>query len=404
MRFSSLTLFVAAMVAAFTIGTGATRAGGAGGTSARGAPVASLAQRSDTPAAVATCLSGWRLQRGPVPANTAWSSVAASSPSDVWTAGGTVFGHWDGRSWQSTPAPSGVLRVDALSVRTSTDGWVTGRVDWPGPSALHWDGSAWAVSDAITGDPYANFVAMAALASDDVWAVGGERHPIGLLPPLVAHWDGATWSATRLEALGPGFLSGISHDGRWAVGYTVFNWGPARPLVMHREGATWSQVPATITLGDWPDSGSLAGVSDKGLAVGSVTRGGVEQPLVMAGGLNGWHEVAQSLATPGRLLAISGSGRWAVGYSGDFDTNPRALLVTHRGATWTPVSLPASWPRSVLRSVTAVSGRAWAVGDKTLRDGTTVPLLARFCPQNPNPPPPVPPRMPGLTPEARGNG
>ena len=58
------------------------------------------------------------------------------------------------------------------------------------PLAEHWDGSAWTriptAPDADLGELYG----VAAVASDDVWAVGYTPYSIASRRPLIQHWDG----------------------------------------------------------------------------------------------------------------------------------------------------------------------------------------------------------------------
>jgi len=113
------------------------------------------------------------------------TSVTAAGPNDVWavgfskgeesqtsgTAGNTLIEHWNGARWSVVPSPN----------PASTDG-----------NAL------WGVS---------------AVSAGDVWAVGnvgGVLDTFTSTTPLVAHWDGTTW--TQVSAPGSGGLSGVAAE------------------------------------------------------------------------------------------------------------------------------------------------------------------------------------------------
>src|SRR5436190_9573578 len=108
-------------------------------------------------------------------------------------------------------------------------------------------GSGWQlVRSANPRENHDFFNGVAAVAPDDVWAVGG-RDELSRDHPhdhtLIEHWDGTRWSivkspnasgASRLDA-----IAAVGPDDIWAVGQ-----GGDGVLTEHWDGTSWSIVPA----------------------------------------------------------------------------------------------------------------------------------------------------------------
>jgi hypothetical protein len=205
-------------------------------------------------------------------------AVEAAGPDDVWAAGGAMMRapdgfigthlyvvHWDGSAWSLVAAPvtvggSGNF-VDDIAVIAPDDVWFVG--DWlefPATSAaekraltMHWDGSSFSVVDNPFFDnaPIGGhgLTSVSALASDDVWAVGGGHDGDEVDFSEIVHWDGSTWTLVpgptpgyfhRLEA-----VEAVAHDDVWASGaYLAEDGSGYEPLFLHWNGAAWSQVSA----------------------------------------------------------------------------------------------------------------------------------------------------------------
>src|SRR5439155_15364112 len=165
----------------------------------------------------------------------------------------TLALHWDGVDWQVVATPtdqrlnSVFADVDALS---ATDAWAVGHTACPtrqdGRSLTeHWDGSSWQRVTSPNAGTFAELSAVAALAADDVWAVGstvvGSKGVV-----LIEHWDGTRWEVvpapalTRNDALEG--VDGSSGDDVWAVGSGVKQDGNDTPLVEHWNGSAWGIV------------------------------------------------------------------------------------------------------------------------------------------------------------------
>ncbi len=108
-------------------------------------------------------------------------SVAAISANDVWAVGyvisagvpRTLAEHWDGTQWSltTTPSPSTVDNfLYGVSAVASNDVWATGTGS--GSLAIHFDGTQWTRVTSQNADGGGDLLAVKALSSSDVWAVG----------------------------------------------------------------------------------------------------------------------------------------------------------------------------------------------------------------------------------------
>ena len=184
----------------------------------------------------------------------------------------------------------------------------------------HWNGTRWSLvrsPNATNGYNLLNGVAV--VATNDVWTVGQAANG-STYSTLVEHWNGAAWSifpspnvagnSNVLEA-----ISVVSANDIWAVGYSSDSNFNNRPLTIHWNGATWSIVPSPSVNDDF-----LFGVD-----------------------------------------AIASNDVWAVGRS---QQEARTLTLHWNGSAWSVVPSPNdSSEDNVLFGVAAVaSNDVWAVG------------------------------------------
>src|SRR5215471_5843023 len=186
--------------------------------------------------------------------------VSASSSSDVLAVGGYNPGepptalltrpyaeHWNGRGWTATTVSLGSVysgqaaRLNGVAEAAAGDGWAVGTVSDPSSLAsqtlaYHWNGSTW--QRVPTPDPAGpaqgnELAAVAARASNDVWAAGGD----GAYPQasLVLHWNGSTWTQVQVPSIG-------ALD---AVTVTSANvWVASVNKVEQFNGSAWTSLPA----------------------------------------------------------------------------------------------------------------------------------------------------------------
>jgi hypothetical protein len=352
-------------------------------------------------------------------------AITSISEHDVWAVGwsqapdrppyvrNTLIEHFDGSAWTIVPSPNrpghdfNVLH--AVSGTSASDVWAVG-VSHGGllPSRTliqHWDGIQWRIVPSPSPDDQLNELrGVAAIAPDDVWAVGYRsgtqtREPI---ETLVLHWDGIAWTRVASPNLSGGAnqlfgIAALSPDDIWAVGS-----GAGGALAMRWDGSAWGLVPVP------PDTGLssefLNGVAGRATndvwAVGQGRGFFVNQPFATIRYWNGVHwtdKVCYARSTsnpppdhegggPGAYLtgvsAANGHSVWAVGVAG---SGP--LIRHHDDAAWTSVIHPRAFPSSawLWGVTTSAGGTAWAVGGERVAhpDGSFDPeqtLFYRYSP------------------------
>lgn len=193
--------------------------------------------------------------------------LAALSANDVWAVGEINDGnalrsgfieHWDGTQWQVVPSVSRAdvgaysIWLKLVSAFAPDDVWAVGYARIGANNAglatfiEHWDGQRWSVVPSPNRENgtfvSSELFAVAAVANDDVWAVGvGGTYQ----KPLIEHWDGTSWSIVPNPAENIfGSLDGVaavSADDVWAVGYDTSTPFPTT-LILHWDGTSWTRV------------------------------------------------------------------------------------------------------------------------------------------------------------------
>jgi len=202
-------------------------------------------------------------------------AVRAAAPDDVWAAGtlnkqapdGYVGTHlfvtrWKGSEWKEVPTPVSIGGsgnfVDDIAIVAPDDIWFVGDwIDTQGGMGLglkkaltmHWDGSGMSIVENPFFDnkPIGGhgLTSISALASDDIWAVGGGHDGDYVGFSEIVHWNGSTWEYKPGPT--PGWyhrlyaVEMVAHDDVWATGdyqdaagYHVF--------FIHWDGSGWTMV------------------------------------------------------------------------------------------------------------------------------------------------------------------
>lgn len=319
-------------------------------------------------------LPAWGTEPSPnagFPHNTL-AAVDAVSSTDAWAVGSydaAGFNHprplverWNGSAWSSI-APTWNEESDLLGVSAvaSDDVWMVGG-DQDGGQALiaHWNGSALAVVPHPNPGTFNRLYAISAVSANDIWAVGEFTNPISRT--LALHWDGTSWTHVPTPT-GSGYsqlygVSAVSANDVWAVGDDGNN-----PLSLHWNGSQWSSVatpgPAGTTLRSVSatSAGEVWAVGDS--AADSVT-------LRWNG--SAWSEVPAP--DPGRsfldlngVSVVSPTDAWAAGVY-DVNGSWRTLTMHWDGSSWTVVASPSPDPalNSLLGVVALSANDVWTVG------------------------------------------
>jgi hypothetical protein len=196
--------------------------------------------------------SGWQLVTGPTGSGSALNGISALDASHVWAvgsagSGATLATQWNGQGWTTvpTPSPSAINTLKAVTAIASNDVWAVGsqiKSTTDGVSQYrtlieHYNGTSWTtVPSPNTGAGSNELTGVAALAPDNVWAVGYRLDTSGDIPvakTLVMRWNGSTWSVVPSPSAGTGdnLLAGAVAAGTG----NVWAWGnsAAGTLVMH---------------------------------------------------------------------------------------------------------------------------------------------------------------------------
>jgi hypothetical protein len=320
------------------------------------------------------------------------NDAVALSTNDAWAVGnGTdpqdpdnddpAFEHWNGSSWTLAPTQRTLEDAEAIfgvSAVTSDDVWAVGSTGQPSFNdrqieILHWDGSIWSFAAPVQASFNNELFGVAAVGTDDVWAVGGlSTGGTGLNRALVEHWDGTSWKVASIpDPPGTESLSrveAVAASDVWAIGTRSPTFSPSRPFAMHWNGSSWSIVPVPTVGGKTTILNDLAVVSAKDVwAVGSSFNASI--PSLSATLTEHWNGTRWSIvksANTGRddadeltaVACIASSDVWSVGTY--VDNGERTLTEHWNGSRWTIAAAPPAF--TINGSAAAASDDVWAVG------------------------------------------
>ncbi|MFI7642495.1 hypothetical protein [Nonomuraea sp. NPDC049400] len=307
-----------------------------------------------TPGRAVAGTPGWETLPTPDPGtgHNVFLDVSGTSGSDVWAVGQyevkphvprhALAAHWDGATWRNVevPMPAGKNDVDLAGVAAIApdDVWAVGTAGTTNDLRIatlitHWDGASWKiVPSPNVGDENTpnHLTAVTAAGPDDVWAVG-YAHQNAVSRPIAQHWDGRSWTLVPLPSPGAGHsvLSGVAaraSDDVWAVGYA-----PSRttghqiePYVVHFDGRAWTRV-------DTPN-----------------------------GGANGTWLTDVAVGPSGQVYAV-GDWRWRT-WAGSLTA--KAAVMRYDGTRWDYVNVPSFdiEGTSVGDVAIAPDGEVWLTG------------------------------------------
>jgi hypothetical protein len=172
----------------------------------------------------------------------------------------TLIEHWDGSTWSIVQSPNPSSKANFLSsiaASSPTDVWAVGHIvpdfgiQQSATLIEHWDGTSWNVVNSPDPGQSDNVLSgISSLSPTDAWAVG-TFDSIGQSPvkALIAHWDGTSWSP--VNAANPGSslnvlnaVVALSPHLAWAVGYTQVGNFTSRTLSERWNGSRWVVVPS----------------------------------------------------------------------------------------------------------------------------------------------------------------
>ena len=325
------------------------------------------------------CVNGWETAQLPEPPgaiDVSISAISGTSQDDIWAVGQYVWAppgyspeplslgpsqttayplveHWDGDGWSIVPTAdipeSGPMRgagfVDVAAIAPD-DVWAVGSGPTPSGDLIeHWDGETWSLVHIPNETENDILRAVGGSGPDDVWAVGNANETT----TLIKHWDGNSWSVVPTPNVGNREnqlwnVAALTSNDAWAVGAA---WD--RTLVLHWDGRVWSVVPSpnddrprTMLYGvdaRSPDDAWAVGASWPDINGNRPTNG-----VIMHWNGNDWaitHSTAPDLPDWSfNEVSVSPSGdAWAVGWAGT--QGPNGMLLMHwDGQTWATLNVP----------------------------------------------------------------
>ena len=277
---------------------------------------------------------------------------------------------------QNLAGPNTLYSVAAIA---SNDVWAVGVGGQSGDTLIqHWNGSQWTLASPT---PTAGFTkrlnSVSAVGPNDVWAVGWyEGSTMGT---LIEHWNGTQWTQVP-SPNGAGFyneltsVSARASNDVWAVGFQIASGSGYHTLILHWDGTSWSVIPSPDVNGNGYLRGVSADMANESWAVGTYTDGDFTRPMALFWNGTAWSIVTLPI-TPARgylesVVSLPGaSDVWAVGYYAPQKEDPLESLTLHwNGETWSVVPSPNPGEyNNVLRDVDASGPNdVWAAGSYTI--------------------------------------
>jgi hypothetical protein len=294
-----------------------------------------------------------------------------------------------GGGWNVVPSPNTgspnnyFFGVAAIS---SNDVWAVGSYGVQGIQAWqliqHWDGLNWTFAETPTLNTPNELLSVGAVSGNDVWAVGGYNSGG---QALTQHWNGSTWEVVPNP--NPGTfnrffgVAAISSNNVWAVGVTS-DGGLSQTLVEHWNGTSWSVIPSPNVPDQHNQLNAVTAVPGAPNELWAVGEAGPSSLILHWNGTQ-WSIVSSPTAgiVPKlkSVVAISANDVWAVGWTGG-KSGPITLTEHWDGSAWSVIPSPnPSATDNFLSGVTAVApNNVWAVGEFNAPGGNQRTLFLRW--------------------------
>jgi hypothetical protein len=356
--------------------------------------------------------SAWTVVSSPDPGahNNRLFGVAALAPDNAWAVGWQastnipqpLFLQWDGTAWNEVPQtlarPQVVL--DGIAAVAPNDIWAVGRsCETPQclrrvTAAAHFDGTAWSVVNTPNPGSYDNaFHAVAAVASNDVWAVGESCSDAGCATAqaLLEHWDGTQWTVLPSPYPAGSYLtlsgvSGLSGTDAWAVGENCPD-ATCLSVALHWDGAQWhiAGSPNPGTADTHLNAVAMVAPQDVWAAGSASNDGTVYQDVLLHWDGTGWSTTA--VTSPGAtdndlrgLVPVSAANVWAVGDAQNSGGPERTQTQQYTGSC--PTTTPTATVEPPTATSTAVPPTASSTAVPPTASSTAVPPTRTATPSS----------------------
>jgi hypothetical protein len=259
----------------------------------------------------------------------------------------TLVERWDGASWNvvssPNPDPDGINELSGVAAVPGSAGsvWAVGFYSKPNANfgtlnlILRRTSGGWQTLPSPTFTPEDHLEAVDATGPNDAWAVGwGSTSPFGGTAVGIAlRWNGSGWTSAPIPQPSPIMLFGVAAlapNDVWAVGHTYLGGPHWIPLILHWDGSAWSRatIPAFPAGGQLRDIVALSPTNI--YAVGLDGEGFNARTLVLHWNGTSWtKEITPSPGTGPKLYgaaAIAPSTVWGAGYHYDLNAGLNRTL------------------------------------------------------------------------------
>jgi hypothetical protein len=343
--------------------------------------------------------TGWSVVPSPTIGNydNNLTAVSAASATDAWAVGAyyapsntnilvSMAEHFDGKTWTEFPlsnvGPNQNTLV-AVSELPSGHAWAAGfyiNAEYAQQTLIqHYDGKSWSIIPSPSPGARQNILyGIAAVADNDVWAVGGYQDASSIWHALAEHYNGTAWSVSNPAPIDAGTagnqfyaVTAVASNSVYATGNQSGSGFPTQVLTEHWDGSKWSVLGTPSDTSATPVALGITGSDTFLNVVGDAENSVNPYTTVVAGGAPGSLSI---LSTPNSgagendlfaaATATDGS-TWAVGWAVDPSSLSHfPLTLQNVGGTWSVVAAPnPGTGDSGLAGVTAIPGGGlFAVG------------------------------------------
>jgi hypothetical protein len=169
-------------------------------------------------------------------------AVSADSANDAWTVSGEngYALHWNGTTWSVArrwPEPGPLAReLTGVTALSPANVWVFGGPGaFPGLGTWHFNGHSW---QHVTTAPANGIVTASALSATNIWAIGSATSPQDSIVHFTGSWHAV--SATALSGLTFMAIAAVSTHDVWAVGTVQTN--GFQPRLVHMTARGWTRM------------------------------------------------------------------------------------------------------------------------------------------------------------------
>jgi hypothetical protein len=270
--------------------------------------------------------------------------------------------------------------------------------------------SSWNAIGSANPGTTRNFLnGIAAIAPNDVWAVGAFLTGSSVFQTLAEHWDGSAWSvvSTPNVLAGNNILTAVTAIGTgdvWAVGYSRSgnSQTPAQPLTEHWNGNGWTVVPTPG--GPNQSTGLYAVGADAANDIWAVGISLVSPPGLSGQRASAWvlhwngsswssgtvvpnfpigSSTTRDVASVNGVKVLAANNVWMVGdaqnYNSSGPSGPDSAFIEHwDGSTVTQYAAPSHPNGDFLSDVQGTANDLWAVGGQATSVTTDTVVIERW--------------------------